>query len=174
MMLPVTLDESLTLLLSDRVEGKYSKRPPGVDPGGETMWGITAKVARLHGYTGDMRYLPRATACAIYKTDYWDINSTDQLPGPLRYPLFDASVNSGHERAAEWLQAALGVTIDGAIGPETIAASLVANSIEVAAAMVGHRLQFMTDTPIWGGNGRGWARRIALILSLLGQQGVGS
>lgn len=138
------------------------------------MWGVTAKVARLHGYQGDMRYLPREKACEIYKTDYWDPNRTDQLPASIRYPLFDASVNSGPVRAAEWLQEALGVEVDGDVGPFTVGAALISEPIEVAAAMLGLRLQFMTDTPIWGGNGRGWARRIALILSLLGKQGVGS
>src|SRR3546814_15941930 len=49
-------------------EGRYSNHP--ADRGGETMWGITERVARRHGYTGPMRALPRAKAVAIYRQEY--------------------------------------------------------------------------------------------------------
>ena len=39
-------------------EGGYSNRP--ADRGGATRWGVTEKVARSHGYRGDMRTFPRA------------------------------------------------------------------------------------------------------------------
>src|SRR3546814_13966192 len=38
-------------------EGGYSNHP--ADKCGPTMWGITERVARKNGYTGDMRNLPR-------------------------------------------------------------------------------------------------------------------
>ena len=47
-------------------EGGYSNNPK--DPGGETMWGITARVARAWGYSGPMKSLPRETAKQIAKT----------------------------------------------------------------------------------------------------------
>lgn len=168
-MLPTTLDASLTLLLSDRVEGRYSNRPPGADPGGETMYGITRKTALRHGYTGDMRFLPRQTAEAIYLIDYWRPNKTEEMPSCLRYALFDASVNSGPNQAAQWLQRALDIEEDGIVGPHTLRSAKAApNPTEICAAMVGYRLDFMTSLPIWGANSRGWARRISLILTLLG------
>src|SRR3546814_14165144 len=49
-------------------EGRYSNHP--ADRGGETMWGITERVARRHGYTRPMRSLPRAKAVAIYRQAY--------------------------------------------------------------------------------------------------------
>ena len=45
-------------------EGGYSNNPN--DSGGETMWGITAAVAREVGYTGAMKDMTRAQAIAIY------------------------------------------------------------------------------------------------------------
>ena len=38
-------------------EGGYSNHP--ADRGGETIWGITAAVARRNGYAGAMRSMPR-------------------------------------------------------------------------------------------------------------------
>ena len=46
-------------------EGGYSNRNPEDDPGGETMWGVTARVAREDGYTGPMRDLPLERAKSI-------------------------------------------------------------------------------------------------------------
>lgn len=50
------------------VEGNYSNDPD--DPGGETKYGITAKVAREYGYTGTMQDLSIEEANKIYSTLY--------------------------------------------------------------------------------------------------------
>ena len=144
-------------------EGGYSNHPR--DPGGETMWGITAAVARAHGYKGQMRALPQAVARAIYRKDYWDAVQADKLPAAVRYPLFDAAVNSGVKQATKWLQAALGVSQDGVIGPKTIAAAQAIDGAALASAMLGARLQFMTGLSTWPTFGKGWARRIAALLA---------
>ena len=46
-------------------EGGYSDHP--ADTGGATRWGVTERVARAHGYRGDMRSYPRADAVAVYR-----------------------------------------------------------------------------------------------------------
>lgn len=153
--------EAFTKLLGH--EGGYSNHPR--DPGGETMWGITAAVARAHGYTGQMRALPQAVARAIYRKDYWDAVQADKLPAAVRYPLFDAAVNSGVKQASKWLQAALGVAQDGVIGPKTIAAAQAIDGAALASAMLGARLQFMTTLSTWPTFSKGWARRIAALLA---------
>ena len=37
--------------------------------------------------------------------------------------VFDAAVNSGPKRGIEWMQAGLGVNVDGQVGPNTLAAA---------------------------------------------------
>ena len=139
-------------------EDGYSNNP--ADPGGETMWGVTLTVARASDYTGPMKDLPRDTAKAIYRAQYWDAVRADQLPDQVRFDIFDAAVNSGVKQAVKWLQRVVGVSEDGIIGPATVgAASAVGESI--GRRYSGVRLKFMTDLPTWPTFGRGWARRIA-------------
>lgn len=114
------------------LEGKYSNNPN--DSGGETMYGITAKVARANGYTGQMRDMPLDTACSIYRRQYWDLlqlNTIDLSSESIAYEMFDTAVNCGVGVAGRILQQALNVfnrgqrdypdvPVDGIIGPVTI------------------------------------------------------
>lgn len=78
------------------VEGGYSNHPN--DPGGETMFGITIKVARLYGYQGDMKALPLAVAKQIYRERYWDLIHLDRVDAISRIianEAFDTAVNMG-------------------------------------------------------------------------------
>ena len=143
-------------------EGGYSNHPS--DPGGETMWGITKRVAFENGYTGDMRAMPVETARAIYKSLYWDAIQADNLPADVRYIVFDAAVNSGVTQAARWLQRACGVVADGVIGPQTIRAANALHSEGLKRRMLAHRLRFMAGLPNWPAFSRGWANRIANLL----------
>lgn len=150
-------DEAFDRLIGN--EGGYVFSPS--DPGGETMFGVTANVARANGYAGPMKQLPRDTAKAIYRKKYWDAIKADALPEALRFEVFDAAVNSGPTQAVKWLQRISGVGDDGAIGPMTLNAAAKLNGYAAAAAYNGVRLDFMTSLPTWGAFSRGWARRIA-------------
>lgn len=143
-------------------EGGYSNNP--ADPGGETMWGITFRVARANGYTGPMRDMPVDVAKAIYRKLYWDAVRADDLPHQIRYAVFDAAVNSGVAQSIKWLQRALGVTEDGNIGPQTITAFKTANPDQLARRLIGFRLNAMTDMKAWPAFARGWSKRIAALL----------
>ena len=145
-------------------EGGFSDHKD--DPGGATMFGVTEVVARAAGYTGPMRDLPRETAKTIYRKRYWDAVQADQLPAIVRFDVFDAAVNSGVSQAAKWLQRTVGVTADGVIGAQTVAAARGAGPM-IAAHYLGVRLQFMTDLSTWPTFGKGWARRIAANLKRL-------
>lgn len=158
----MTFDEAFDRLIGH--EGGYSNHPS--DPGAETMWGVTARVARANGYNGDMRALPREKAKQIYLAKYWEPVRGYELPESLRFDVFDAAVNSGVGQAIEWLQEAVGAKVDGAIGPVTLAAARNADPM-APARFNGLRLQFMTDLPTWAHFGRGWARRVASNLSSL-------
>lgn len=136
-------------------EGGYVNDPR--DPGGETKYGISRRA-----YPNlDIRNLTLDQAKGIYKRDYWDRCLCDQLPGLLRFHIFDAAVNSGVKQAAIWLQRAVGANADGIVGPRTIAAARAANPERVVAHMTGQRLDFMADLKNWPVHGRGWAKRLA-------------
>ncbi len=140
-------------------EGGYSNHPD--DPGGETMYGVTLRVARAHGYAGPMRQLPLAEAKRIAKIAYWDAVRGDEMPAELDFQLFDTAYNSGPERAVMLLQRALGVGEDGKLGPKTMAAIVIQHGPALTARFNGHRLLFFTDIKNWGSFGKGWARRVA-------------
>ena len=156
----MTFDDAFDVLIGH--EGGYSNHPS--DPGGETMWGVTKRVASQEGYTGSMRSLPRETAKAIYRRRYWDAVQADKMPEAARYALFDAAVNSGPRQAVEWLQRALDVGEDGVLGPLTLHAAENAPGLALAVRFTAERLDFLTNLPTWGAFGRGWSRRIASVL----------
>ncbi len=104
------------------------------DLGGATKYGITEKVARANGYTGDMKDLPRDFAYAVYLKDYWTAPGFDQvakLSPAVAEEMCDTGVNCGVATAKPMLQRALNllnqqgkdfsdVDVDGAIGPGTL------------------------------------------------------
>lgn len=164
----MNFDQAFDRLLGH--EGGYSNNP--ADPGGETMWGVTARVARANGYTGRMRDLPRSMAMTIYRKLYWDAVKADQLPTAVRFDVFDGAVNSGVDQSVRWLQHAANMPdrdVDGVAGPRTIASVLAAGPAVVASRYNGLRLEFMAGLGAWPTFGKGWARRIAANL-----QGAGA
>ena len=123
-------------LIEDLIEreGGFVDHP--ADRGGPTRWGITEAGARRQGFTGDMRFLPRGDAAAIYKGLYWTAPALDKVAKLAPYlaaELFDSGVNMGTSTAAGVLQRALNalnrngrdypdLAIDRRIGPATLAA----------------------------------------------------
>lgn len=145
-------------------EGGFNNHPD--DPGGATMYGVTEVVARAEGYTGPMRELSLDFAKQVYKKRYWDACKCDQMPDVIRYPLFDAAVNSGPSQAIKWLQISAGVKADGIIGPMTQQTVNVLPAQVTRQKMIGNRLRFMTNLNNWPSFSKGWARRIAAILEM--------
>lgn len=139
-------------------EGGYVNNPK--DPGGETMWGVTKRVAREYGYNGSMRQLPKATAQAIADKLYWQAVQGDKLDKMIAWQLVDAAYNHGNRQAVKFLQKAVGVTADGIIGPKTLAAVAAKDKNDVVFLFLAERLQFFTDLKTWPTFGRGWARRV--------------
>jgi lysozyme family protein len=156
----MTFDEAFEKLLGH--EGGYVNHPD--DPGGETNWGITIRVARENGYNGAMREMPQSVAKEIYRKRYWAPVYGDLLPAVVRYAMFDAAVNSGVGQAARWLQRAVGVADDGRIGPVTLRAVGQVSPDKLLRSMLAQRLLFMTNLTGWNSFGRGWARRIASLM----------
>jgi len=146
-----------------RWEGGYVDHPR--DPGGATNMGITHQT--LADWRGrpvtkaDVRALTEAEAKAIYKARYWDAVRGDDLPPGLDLVAFDGAVNSGPRRGAEWLQGALGVTVDGKIGPHTIAAAKASPPLRTINLALDLRLGFLKRLNTWNTFGAGWGNRVA-------------
>ena len=122
-------------------EGGYVDDPD--DPGGATNFGVTiGTLQRLgHDLTGDgrvdradVRALTQAQAVAIFVQHYFERPKIAALPQVLQPSVFDMYVNAGGN-AIKILQRLFNdmrieVDVDGAIGPQTIAA---ANQASTAA-----------------------------------------
>ena len=118
-------------------EGGYVNDPD--DPGGATKWGVTIGTLRRLGRdltgdgrvtTADVKRLSRAQARDIYVEHYFHRPRIGELPEALHASVFDMYVNAG-ANAVRILQRLLcamgqGVTVDGVIGPQTIAAAQAA------------------------------------------------
>ena len=136
-------------------EGGYVNNPS--DPGGETNWGISKR-----SYPAvDIKNLTRDGAKEIYRVDFWNRISADDLPDGVAYQLFDFAVNSGIETAVRYFQRALGVGDDGYFGPVSLAAVAVTTESDMIMRLNAERLEFMTKLVNWPNASRGWARRIA-------------
>jgi lysozyme family protein len=98
-------------------EGGYVNDPR--DPGGETKYGISKRAYPDE----DIRNLTLDRARELYRRDYWDRVRGDELPYRWALLVFDAAVNQGVEPAVRMMQDALGVMVDGRIGPRTLAAA---------------------------------------------------
>lgn len=117
-------------------EGGYVDHPN--DRGGATRFGITETVARQAGYRGSMRNFPKHCdaanpVCAdlIYTQRYIDRPGYRPLAGMSRgvfFEIVDSAVLHGPSRASRWFQETLNekcrasLTVDGKVGPATIAA----------------------------------------------------
>jgi lysozyme family protein len=132
------------------------------DPGGRTAFGITQETynawrKKQNLPTVDVFTISQADVAAIYRQEYWDRVRGDDLPSGVDFAVFDYAVNSGVSRAAKTLQAVVGVTQDGVIGPATI----LATKTFVAMSITNRRLAFMQSLSIWSTFGKGWSARIA-------------
>ena len=143
-----------------KYEGGYVDHPK--DPGGPTNKGVTQAVYDNWRKSQNLsiqsvRAIADSEVAAIYKNLYWDRISGDLLPSGVDFAVFDFAVNSGVSRAAKTLQAVVGVTQDGVIGPATIQAT----KTYVAMTVTNKRLAFMQSLSIWSTFGKGWSARIA-------------
>lgn len=105
--------------------GKFTNDP--TDKGGATMSGVTLATFRSiygsHKTIDDLKAMTYDQWCYIMKSRYWDKVSCDRLSNQSIAELFaDFAINSGATTAAKKVQAALGETDDGIVGPITLRA----------------------------------------------------
>jgi uncharacterized protein (TIGR02594 family) len=151
------------------MEGGWTNDPH--DPGGPTNLGITLSVfaawkgltltdANRQALMEELKRLDAAAVRPIYRERYWNPSRAGDLPPALAVMHFDAAVNHGVSGAARMLQQALGVSVDGKIGPQTLAAAHgqpVAEVIDRYADI--RRARYRSLSHFWR-FGRGWLRRV--------------
>jgi len=118
-------------------EGGFVNDPD--DPGGATNRGVTLGTLQRLGLDlnrdgvvseRDLRALTADQAAEIYVKHYFEAPQIDKLPQAVQASVFDMQVNAG-ANAIRILQELLNrmgqaVTVDGALGPQTIAAARAA------------------------------------------------
>jgi uncharacterized protein (TIGR02594 family) len=158
-----------------KMEGGYDDDP--YDPGGPTNLGITIAVyARYKGVEltadnigalkSELKQLPVSTARQIYRDRYWLAAACPQLPSPLALFHFDTAVNHGVDGAARMLQQAVGVDMDGEIGPATLAAAGARPIQQTLAAYAEIRRQRYRSLAHFWRFGKGWLARVDATLAL--------
>ena len=143
-------------------EGGYVNHPK--DPGGETNLGVTKRVYQEHGGTKDMKDLLVEDVAPIYKKGYWDKMKCDDIPSGLDLCLVDFGVNAGPGRAAKFLQQMIGTTVDGGIGPMTLAKveEYIRENGEPATVEKYQemRQKYYENLSTFATFGKGWTRRV--------------
>ena len=164
-MTAATWPRSLAAVLKH--EGGWADHPR--DPGGATMKGITLSTFReargAERTKAELRAISDADVEDIYRQRYWLAVRGDDLPAGVDHAVFDAAVNSGPGRAARWLQQALCVWPDGAIGPKTLAAVAGRDPVELVDRICDLRLGYLKALPTFDVFGMGWTRRVAAVRS---------
>ena len=169
-----SFDRAFELLIGHEGGLTLNRADPGNWTGGApnkgllrgTKFGISAASFP----TLDIAALTLDDARAIYRRLYWDRVRGDELPPALALLVFDSAVNNGVAAAVKLLQASIGTTADGLIGPATLAAlarSLGDGSPDrvtaVGAEFQARRIVLMAALPTWATFGLGWARRLTLL-----------
>ncbi len=148
-------------------EGGFVNHP--ADPGGATNKGVTLATYRAYvkknGTVEDLKNITQAQVATVYKKHYWDAVRGDDLPSGVDYAVFDFAVNSGPGRAAKYLQAVVGVSHDGVIGPATLAAVRGADPSLVINLLCDRRMAFLQALSTWKTFGKGWSRRVLEVRS---------
>lgn len=149
------------LLTMLRSEGGYVNHSR--DPGGMTNLGVT-KAVYDEFYETDadeqtMRGLTEKDVRPIYHQNYWMRCKCDELATGVDLMVFDIAVNSGPGTAGKIIQRVIGATVDGAIGPKTVAASQKMEPQDIIRAMEKEREEFYRGLSTFDVFGKGWLKR---------------
>ncbi|MDG4550749.1 MAG: glycosyl hydrolase 108 family protein [Candidatus Contendobacter sp.] len=125
------------------------------DPGKLTKFGISQR-----SYPDiDITALTREQAIGIYQRDYWEPIHGGSLPVGLDLLLLDTAANMGATTAVLLLQEAVGVTMDGIIGPVTLARArqTMPDVLREFCALRAWHYEINRNEDVFG---KGWFRRL--------------
>jgi len=158
--------------MTKNFEGKRSTDPKdrGNRGGNATYQGLTQ--ATVNSYCRDHKLPkidlrrqdpPETLIKEIYRERYWSVCEQMGLPECLAITYYDCRILFGHRGAACMLQRALGVTIDGKIGPETLEALRGQDPAYVTMALTSQRFRLIDILcrlyPLNQGYEKGWEKR---------------
>lgn len=144
-------------------EGGVSNHP--LDSGGLTKWGVTQRTYDNYRRTTGRDLAPvtemdNVEMRAIYREDYWDPIHGDELPERLAECVFDMAVNSGVSAAKRTLQRAVGVPVDGIIGPRTLEAARLLSPLVFLRRRMGFIQDVIRNNPGQVEFLEGWGNRL--------------
>jgi len=144
-------------------EGGWANNPN--DPGGCTMEGVT--LATYQSFKGDttltcsdLQGISSDEVSDIYEKDYWKPVNGDNLPVGVDLMVWDMAVNAGVGGSAKLLQAAIGVTVDGGIGPQTMAAVMAIDPVTLINGLADRQASYYKSLPAFKYFGTGWLNRV--------------
>lgn len=157
---------SLTII----AEGGELFSQNAADKGGATRYGIS--LATLSAYRNttctpaDVKNMMRQEAEAIYFSRYWlPLRADEYGSDALAASVFDCGVLTGPANAARMLQACVGATVDGNVGPKTLAAVKAADKLATmrtfSAAWQSYLIAIVQRDPTQSVFLIGWLRRAA-------------
>lgn len=167
----MTNEEIITAILGH--EGGYVNNP--ADRGGATHFGITRETLsdwqKRPAGVADVMNLTKAEAIRIYAELYLRRPGFDKIADPrLRHLVVDSGVQHGQKRVTQWLQALLGVTVDGKLGPKTLAAINREDAGRLYNRLLARRIRFygslISSVQSQGVFAAGWMKRAASFLDL--------
>jgi len=133
------------------------------DSGGMTNLGVTKRVydkwIDRESTEQEMRDLTPDDVAPIYKKNYWDRVKGDMLPSGVDWCAFDWAVNSGSGRPAKAIHRAVGATVDGAIGKQTVGLVMEKDPEFIIDYVYTVRKSFYESLDDYKHFGRGWSRR---------------
>lgn len=122
----------------------------------------------------DIPQLTEAQAAQIYFTDWWakplPVLAISNLPAGIAWKVLDAAINMGPHTAIRLLQEAMvalgaAVAVDGALGPQTVAATVLTGTAALLASYRAHLAayyqQLAIDVPEDAQFLHGWLTRAA-------------
>lgn len=156
------------------VEGGFTDDP--YDPGGPTNMGITLRtLARFKGVAlteanratmlKELKSVSEQAVRQIYRAFYWEKAKCAEMPPALAFMHFDTAVNHGVTGAARILQEAVGVEVDGEIGPITRRAFMKLPVVELLRIYARIREGKYREMAHFWRFGRGWLNRLQKTLA---------
>ena len=142
-------------------EGGYSNDPN--DPGGATNFGVTlaawAEWEQRPVTPEEIRNLTRPQVVPFYAGRYWNALRCWALGPGVDVMNFDFGVNAGVGASARLLQQAVGVTVDGIVGPITALAARGMGAAPLITALHASHTAYYRSLAEFSLYGTDWLRR---------------